>query len=140
VKFTGSRATVSVSLNHQESFYPRDPLSYFMMRRAVKMVQARRLAFTLNGHSLTSGVLSRIDFTIVLFPVSIFKIHLGICSVNFVQHSFDCRITKRTDVPGESLSVSVSGEKYNDRNNFKINLYLLLAGRVGHSKGFLLTL
>jgi hypothetical protein len=37
-----------------------------MMRRAVKMVQARRLAFTLNGHSLTSGVLSRIDFTNVL--------------------------------------------------------------------------
>ena len=60
VQITGSRATVSVSSEFQSNFYPRVPLE-FVPRRAVEMAQARRLASTLNGLSLTSGELSRID-------------------------------------------------------------------------------
>ena len=64
------------------------------------MVQARRLAFTLNGHSLTSGVLSRIDFTNVLLSVNYLQnLFSEICLVNIVSDNFDQNlITKRTDL------------------------------------------
>jgi hypothetical protein len=66
VRITGSRATVSASPIISGQFLPACPIEIKgwkpeKSRRAVKMGQARRLAATLNGLSLTSGELSRID-------------------------------------------------------------------------------
>ena len=68
MQITGSRATVSVGSEQQSGFLPSRPIVAGSSpgwarstRRAVKMTQARRLAITLNGYSLTDGEQSSID-------------------------------------------------------------------------------
>ena len=76
------------------------------------MVQARRLAFTLNGHSLTSGVLSRIDLQMYCCQVIIFKIYFfGDMFNQYCTHQFWLNLISRRTVLVEEVHEFSVGEE-----------------------------